>query len=99
MKKDNKQKVIVFDTTLRDGQQCPWAWMSFEHNIEFAKIAEKLWIDILEAGFPSASKIDFDIVNTIAPIHKADWRIKVRLLDWGRTKFHTTHIQNKSVKI
>ncbi|PWT94387.1 MAG: 2-isopropylmalate synthase [Candidatus Melainabacteria bacterium] len=58
--------IRIFDTTLRDGQQCPGAGMSFEKNIEYARLASKLRIDVLEAGFPSASKVDFEIVNTIA---------------------------------
>ena len=58
--------IRIFDTTLRDGQQCPGAGMSFEKNIEYARLASKLRIDVLEAGFPAASKVDFEIVNTIA---------------------------------
>jgi 2-isopropylmalate synthase len=60
------QQIKIFDTTLRDGQQCPGAGMSFENNIEYAKLASNAQIDVLEAGFPSASKLDFMIVNTIA---------------------------------
>ena len=61
----NKQ-IKILDTTLRDGQQCPGAGMSFENNIEYARLVSNAHIDILEAGFPSASKLDFMIVNTIA---------------------------------
>lgn len=61
-----ERHVKIFDTTLRDGQQCPGAGMSFENNISYAQLAHKLGVDILEAGFPSASKLDFEIVNTIA---------------------------------
>src|SRR5262249_42403788 len=53
-------------TTLRDGQQCPGAGMSFEKNLEFAELARHLKIDILEAGFPAASATDFEIVHAIA---------------------------------
>ncbi len=59
-------QVKIFDTTLRDGQQCPGAGMSFEKNLEYARLATKLKVDVLEAGFPSASKLDFQIVNAIA---------------------------------
>jgi 2-isopropylmalate synthase len=62
----DKKKVYIFDTTLRDGQQSPGAGMSFEDNITYADLADKLKIDVLEAGFPSASKTDFEIVNTIS---------------------------------
>ena len=61
-----RRKIDIFDTTLRDGQQCPGAGMSFEKNIEYARLAAELRIDVLEAGFPAASKIDFDIVKAIA---------------------------------
>jgi 2-isopropylmalate synthase len=60
------QQIKILDTTLRDGQQCPGAGMSFENNIEYARLASNARIDILEAGFPSASKLDYMIVNTIA---------------------------------
>lgn len=58
--------IKVFDTTLRDGQQCPGAGMSFEDNIAYANLAANLKVDVLEAGFPSASNVDFAIVQTIA---------------------------------
>ena len=58
--------VKIFDTTLRDGQQCPGAGMSFERNLEYAHLAAELKVDVLEAGFPSASKLDFQIVQRIA---------------------------------
>lgn len=62
----DKNQVFIFDTTLRDGQQCPGAAMSFERCIEYARLAASYGINILEAGFPSASKLDFSIVKTIA---------------------------------
>lgn len=61
-----KQQIFIFDTTLRDGQQCPGAGISTDKNIEYALLAAKAKIDVLEAGFPSASDTDFKIVNTIA---------------------------------
>jgi 2-isopropylmalate synthase len=63
--KHTDRHVKVFDTTLRDGQQCPGAGMSFEHNLEYARLACELRVDVLEAGFPSASEVDFNIVHTI----------------------------------
>ncbi len=61
-----RKHVKILDTTLRDGQQCPGAGMSLAQNIEYAHLAAKIRIDVLEAGFPSASEIDFKIVNQIA---------------------------------
>ncbi len=62
------ERIYIFDTTLRDGQQSPGAGMSFEDNITYAHYADELGIDILEAGFPSASQYDFDIVHTISKV-------------------------------
>lgn len=66
MSKSKENKIILFDTTLRDGQQCPGAGMSFEDNLKYAHLAAKVGIDIIEAGFPSASELDYKIVNEIA---------------------------------
>lgn len=63
--KSSDRHVKIFDTTLRDGQQCPGAGMDFEHNLEYARLACELRVDVLEAGFPSASNMDFEIVRTI----------------------------------
>src|SRR5579871_6570940 len=65
-RKIDSNHVKIFDTTLRDGQQCPGAGMSFEQNLEYARLASELQVDVLEAGFPSASAVDFKIVQTIA---------------------------------
>lgn len=61
--------VRIFDTTLRDGQQCPGAGMSFEQNLKFAELVAALRLDIVEAGFPAASKLDFEIVKAIAEMY------------------------------
>lgn len=60
------QRIIIFDTTLRDGQQCPGAGLTFAQNLEYVELATKAGIDVLEAGFPSASRLDFEIVRAIA---------------------------------
>jgi 2-isopropylmalate synthase len=62
----DKERVYIFDTTLRDGQQSPGAGLAFEDNLIYADHAEKLKVDVLEAGFPSASQTDYHIVKTIA---------------------------------
>lgn len=59
-------KIDILDTTLRDGQQSPGAGMSFADNLRYAHLAHKLNVDILEAGFPSASTTDFNIVQQIS---------------------------------
>jgi 2-isopropylmalate synthase len=59
-------RVYIFDTTLRDGQQSPGAGMSLADNLQYAHYAHLLNIDVLEAGFPAASQTDFEIVRLIA---------------------------------
>src|SRR5580698_6240242 len=59
-------RVIIFDTTLRDGEQSPGAAMNLEEKLRIARILEELGVDVIEAGFPVASKGDFEAVQTIA---------------------------------
>lgn len=63
-------RVIIFDTTLRDGEQSPGAAMSKEEKIRVARQLEKLGVDVIEAGFAAASPGDFDAIHTIAGIIK-----------------------------
>jgi len=62
--------VKIFDTTLRDGEQCPGASLNHAEKIKIAQQLEKLGVDIIEAGFPIASPDDFHAVNEIAKIVK-----------------------------
>jgi len=59
-------KVVVFDTTLRDGEQSPGCSMNLEEKLEMARQLDRLGVDILEAGFPIASQGDFEAVKAIA---------------------------------
>jgi len=63
---NNKDKLIIFDTTLRDGEQSPGVTLTVNEKIEIAKQLSSLGVDILEAGFPVASQGDFDAVERIA---------------------------------
>ena len=65
MKKD---KIIIFDTTLRDGEQSAGASMSVEDKVSIAKKLNEMKVDVIEAGFPFASKGDFDAVDKISKI-------------------------------
>ena len=58
-------KVIIFDTTLRDGEQAPGASLNQEEKLEIAKALKELGVDVIEAGFPIASKGDFEAVKAI----------------------------------
>jgi 2-isopropylmalate synthase len=62
----DKDRVRIFDTTLRDGEQCPGASMTFEEKIEVAELLDEMGVDIIEAGFPIASQGDFESVAEIA---------------------------------
>src|SRR5690349_19742048 len=62
----DKDRVVIFDTTLRDGEQCPGATMTHEEKIEVAELLDTMGVDIIEAGFPIASEGDFYAVNEIA---------------------------------
>ncbi|MGR3914293.1 MAG: 2-isopropylmalate synthase [Gammaproteobacteria bacterium] len=61
-----KDKLIIFDTTLRDGEQSPGASMSHEEKLRVAMQLAKMRVDIIEAGFPAASPGDFNAVKAIA---------------------------------
>ena len=59
-------RVIIFDTTLRDGEQSPGATMDLSEKIRIARQLEMLGVDVIEAGFPAASEGDFEAVKAIA---------------------------------
>ena len=59
-------KVLIFDTTLRDGEQSPGASMNQEEKLSIARLLEEMKVDIIEAGFPIASKGDFNSVQAIS---------------------------------
>ncbi len=59
-------KVIIFDTTLRDGEQAAGAMLNIQEKLEIAKQLERLGVDVIEAGFPATSPGDFEAVKLIA---------------------------------
>ena len=59
-------KIYIFDTTLRDGEQSPGASMNLEEKVQIAEILEEMRVDIIEAGFPIASNGDFESVVEIS---------------------------------
>jgi 2-isopropylmalate synthase len=62
---DTKDRVVIFDTTLRDGEQSPGATMSHAEKLEIAELLDEMGVDIIEAGFPIASEGDFKAVSDI----------------------------------
>ena len=63
-------KLIIFDTTLRDGEQSPGASMTKDEKVRIAKILEKMRVDVIEAGFAIASQGDFEAVQAVAKVVK-----------------------------
>jgi len=59
-------KLIIFDTTLRDGEQSPGASMTRDEKVRIAKMLERMRVDVIEAGFPIASPGDFEAVRAVA---------------------------------
>ena len=66
----DKDRVIIFDTTLRDGEQSPGASMTLEEKLEVADLLDAMGVDIIEAGFAIASPGDFKAVQEISKIVK-----------------------------
>ncbi len=64
--KMDKDRVVIFDTTLRDGEQSPGATMTHAEKLEIADLLDEMGVDIIEAGFPIASQGDFNAVSEIA---------------------------------
>jgi 2-isopropylmalate synthase len=62
----NKDRVYIFDTTLRDGEQSPGATMTLEEKLQVAEALDDMGVDIIEAGFPIASNGDFEAVSEVA---------------------------------
>lgn len=63
---DEKNGVLIFDTTLRDGEQCPGATMTLEEKVQIADVLDAMEVDVIEAGFPISSKGDFEAVHAVA---------------------------------
>jgi 2-isopropylmalate synthase len=66
-----KEKLIIFDTTMRDGEQSPGASMTKEEKLRIARLLERMHVDVIEAGFPAASDGDFDAVRAVAALVKS----------------------------
>ena len=84
--KTAQDRVVIFDTTLRDGEQSPGATMTHEEKLEIAGLLDEMGVDIIEAGFPIASEGDFAAVSEIAKRAKTrtDLRPRPRQLQGHR---------------
>ncbi len=76
------QQVIIFDTTLRDGEQALQASLSVKEKLQIAMALERMGVDVMEVGFPVSSPGDFESVQTIARTIKtaasAPWPVASR---------------------
>ena len=66
----DRNRVVIFDTTLRDGEQSPGASMNLEEKLRIAHALAEMGVDVIEAGFPMASNGDFEAVQAIATVIK-----------------------------
>ncbi len=74
----DRNRVIIFDTTMRDGEQSPGCSMNLDEKLRVAEVLEEMGVDVIEAGFPIASPGDFEAVQAIANaqfLHVAEERI------------------------
>src|SRR5258705_1958583 len=62
------EKLIIFDTTMRDGEQSPGAMMTLDEKLRIARQLERMRVDVIEAGFPASSDGDFEAVKAVASI-------------------------------
>src|SRR3989454_8781272 len=63
---DHMDRLFIFDTTMRDGEQSPGASMTRDEKVRIGKQLERMRVDIIEAGFPAASHGDFESVKAVA---------------------------------
>ena len=67
---NDKNRIVIFDTTLRDGEQSPGCSMNIEEKLRVAEVLERMGVDVIEAGFAIASNGDFEAVHEIAKVVK-----------------------------
>ena len=79
--------LIIFDTTLRDGEQSPGASMTRDEKVRIARSLERMQVDVIEAGFPAASRGDFESVHAVASVKSSCWAVQFANC---LTYFHTT---------
>lgn len=64
----NRAPVVIFDTTMRDGEQSPGAAMTLENKVELGAILDQMGVNVIEAGFPAASNGDFEAVRAVGAV-------------------------------
>ena len=66
--KSDNNRIVIFDTTMRDGEQSPGASMNIEEKLRLAELLERMKVDVIEAGFPIASNGDYVAVNEVSKL-------------------------------
>src|SRR5690625_5611212 len=89
-RESDSNRVIVFDTTLRDGEQAPGFSMNLSAKLKMARALEILGVDVLEAGFPHASPDDFNAVAKIAGA--LETTTVCALADRKSTRLNSSHV-------
>src|SRR5246127_2877948 len=64
----DENRVVIFDTTMRDGEQSPGCSMNLEEKLKIALVLQEMGVDVIEAGFPIASNGDFEAVREVAKV-------------------------------
>lgn len=64
----DRARVVIFDTTMRDGEQSPGAAMTLEDKVELGRVLDLMGVDVIEAGFPAASNGDFEAVRAVGAV-------------------------------
>ena len=67
-RRNSQDNIVIFDTTLRDGEQSPGASMTLSEKLQVAEVLDEMGVDVIEAGFPIASNGDFEAVQEIAKV-------------------------------
>ena len=99
-KEQTQDRVIIFDTTMRDGEQSPGASMTLDEKLEIARLLEEMGVDVIEAGFAIASNGDFEAINEIAKVVKNSVvcslaRSGAADIDRARSAEHTSELQSR----
>ena len=84
------EKIYIFDTTLRDGEQSPGASMNLEEKMQIAEMLEEMNVDIIEAGFPIASNGDFESVTEISKNINSHSYLYKKFIECCLSKFSST---------
>ena len=63
-----KERLTIFDTTMRDGEQSPGASMTKDEKLRIARQLERMKVDVIEAGFPASSNGDFEAVSAVSKV-------------------------------